>query len=196
MSDTPVADQPIKDGASVDETPAPNQDLSDLQAALAEEFDKRFRGFQSYLDRNSAELRAEIDSLKTANLSPEELEQRQIDQERAEKELLRRENALLKLQAKHPEAATFIDEFFSKETLEDQVEYLSQYALQREAEPTPAAAEDEAVQPTPVKANNPPRNTRATAADAGGDMTRELAMEILKTYDTPGIIPKLRRMGR
>lgn len=184
---------PEEESTDQPETPAaapaaPALDLSAIEALLTSTLDKRLSGFQSMLDRKTGDLAAEINSLKTANLSPEEQEQQAILQERARVQALERENALLKMRKQHPEEVDFLEGFFGATTLEEQLALLASF---RKAK---AEGSEEPEEPaTPVKANNPSRGARPTVAD-DTEMTAELADALLDAADQPGFLHRVRKL--
>lgn len=188
MSETDKpAEQPNEKPDAPAETPAPpSLDLSQLEKML----DKRFSGFQSLMDQKLGTFSAELEELKTANLTPEEQEQLDTRKRLEETERLRRENALLKLRKQYPDEVDFLEQFFGAQSLEEQVLATASFR-----NPKAAAAEsdeDEEPEPTPVEANNPRRKTKASPADTGQAMSNEIADQILSAANEPGMLVKIR----
>ena len=187
MADDPKG--PVE-GEDTPETP----DLSAWQQQVTEEFDKRFSGFQSMLDRrdNSInELKSIVETLKTANLSPEEQEQLSSDKREAEVAALKRENEILKMRKEYPDEVDFLQTFLSSQSLEDQFKALRSYKKPIEAQPAEPAVGDEA---PPVTPNNSRRETAISAADLSGQMNEKLAKKLLEdTSEERGILARLRR---
>lgn len=164
--------------------------LEELTAAMNAEFDKRFQGFQSLLDRRTSELRGELDSLKTADLSPEEQEQARERQQNEELARIRRENELLKMRKQYPEEVDLLEEFFSKQSLEDQLGLLSAFRkAQAEAEPADGGAN---AQPTPVDKNSNPRRGEVSVSDLSGAMDARMADKVIESVgNEKGILRRL-----
>ena len=185
--------EPQEEGTdqSTEPTSAPNVDLSALQAALTTEFDKRFSGMQSLLDRRTQEFQSQLAELKTADLSPEEREQLQVSEAQSRVAALERENELLKLRREYPEEVDLLTDFMAKSSLQEQLTLLSQFRkAQAEAE---SQGEEPTEQPTPVDKNNPSRKTELSLADfADGNMTGDLAKKILGSSNEKGLLRKLR----
>lgn len=176
---------------STGESTTPAIDLSTITKALTEEFDKRFQGFQSLLDRRTSEFQSQLEELKTADLSPEEQEQfreRELQKKMAQ---LERENTLLKMRKQFPEEVDLLEQFFGADSLEGQLDLLSKFRkAQAEAE---AQGAESTEQPTPVDMNNPPRRQEPSLTDLAGQMTKELADKILSDGgNTPGLLRRLR----
>jgi hypothetical protein len=153
--------------------------LDDLKAAMSAEFDNRFQGFQSLLDRRTGELRKELDDLKTADLTPEEQEQESTRKQNERVARLERENEILRMRKDYPEEVDLLTEFFEKSSLQDQLALLSAFRKAKaEAEPTDGGAD---AQPTPVDKNSNPRRTELTLGDVGGAMNDQLADKVLET---------------
>jgi hypothetical protein len=166
-------------------------DLSEITNALKAEFDSRFQGFQSLLDRRTSEWQRELESLKTADLSPEEQEQHVKRQEAQRITKLERENQLLRMRKQFPEEVDLLESFFEADSLETQLDILSKFRkAQAEAE---AQGADTTGQPTPVDKNNPPsRKQELSLADMEEQMTSELAEKILGQSNQKGILRRLR----
>lgn len=183
-------DQSNSEGAPA-ETPAPENtfDLKAIQEALAQEFDKRFRGLQSMTDTKYRELQETVSQLRAANLSPEEQEQLEIKQARERAAALERENALLRLRRDHPEEVDFMENWLKSESMQDQIQLLAGF---RKAPVEAAPVEETRPQstPTPVSGNNTPRRATPSVADTGVQMTDELADQILAGADQPGILKR------
>lgn len=172
-----------------EETPA--LDLNAITTALSAEFDKRFSGIQSLLDRRTSEWQAQLEELKTVNLTPEEREQLQASEAQKKLAQLERENQLLKMRKNFPEEVDLLEQFLSADSLESQLDVLSKFRkAQAEAEAQGAEPKE---QPTPVDMNNPPRKQEVSLADLGDKMTNELADKILKQGGSEkGLLRRLR----
>ena len=165
-------------------------DFSDLMAKISGEFDKRFQGFQSLLDRRTAEFQAEVETLKTAGLTPEEQEQDKATKRDTELARLRRQNELLQARKQFPEEVDLLQDFFEKASLQEQLELLAQFRKAQTEAATPTEGAEE--QPTPVDMNNPSRRPSASLADMAGKMTKELADKVLASSDEPGLLARIR----
>jgi hypothetical protein len=180
-----------------DETQNPDQpkenasfSLEELTAAMNAEFDKRFQGFQSLLDRRTSEFQRELAELKTADLSPEEQEQFETRKRDEEIAALRRENELLQMRREFPEEVDLLEDFFKKSSLQDQLELLSAF---RKAQAEEAPSGDTDAQPTPVDKNSNPRKPTLTLSDVeGGNMTNDLADKVIESVgNEKGILRRL-----
>lgn len=186
-------DQSVQDSGASAEAPAANggtTDLETIMAAIRGELDTRFGGITTLIDKKVSPLAQELQQLKTASLSPEELEQQQEQAGQAELENLRRENAMLKLKERFPNGVSFFDEVMSQESLEDQLALIEKRFGKGAAEKVAEAAEAAGADPsTPaVDPNNPARESKPglAAAFAGAEMTEEMADQILAAAgDTP-----------
>lgn len=176
---------------SVSEAPKPQEfDLSAITNAIKADFDQRFQGFQSLLDRRTSEFQRELEALKTADLSPEEQEQHRERKSAEQIARLERENALLKMRKQYPEEVDFLEEFLGQESYDAQLQLLANFRrAQAEAE---AQGAESTEQPTPVNRNNPPRKQDVSLADMDGEMTKELADKILDQSNVKGMLRKLR----
>lgn len=154
--------------------------LDDLKAAMSQEFDNRFQGFQSLLDRRTSELRKELDDLKTADLTPEEQEQERTRAQSERVARLERENEILRMRKDYPEEVDLLTEFFEKSSLQDQLALLSAFRKAKaDAEPVPDGAD---AQPTPVDKNSNPRKGDLTLSDISGNaMNDQLADKVLES---------------
>lgn len=161
-----------------------------IRQIISSEFDNRFKGLQSASDKRLASIAQTVEQLKTAQLPPEEQEQLEAN----EKERLRRENALLRLGKQYPEEVELLEQFFGADNLEDQVEVLSKFRKVTAQEST--STEDETPEPTPVASNNQRRQPKVGLAEAlqSGQMSEELADEILNAADEPGMLVKIRKL--
>jgi hypothetical protein len=178
-------DQP---GEGDEKTTGP--DLSSITTALNAEFDKRFQGLQSLLDRRTSEFQQRLEDLKTADLTPEEQEQVREREHAKKMAALERENQLLKMRKNFPEEVDLLEQFFSADSLESQLDLLSKFRkAQAEAEAQGAEA---AGQPTPVDKNNPPRKQELSLADMAERMSGDLADKILGQSSEKGLLRKLR----
>lgn len=163
-----------------------------IRQIIAGEFDGRFQGLQSSLDKRLGGLAKDVDSLKTAQLTPEEQEQREIN----ESERLRRENALLRLSREYPEEVQLLEQFFAADNLEDQVQALA--GFRKVTAPETPAEEAATPKPTPVAGNNPRRDKRGSLADPVSMQELiedpELVDQILEAADEPGMLVRIRKM--
>jgi hypothetical protein len=166
--------------------------LDDLKAAMSAEFDNRFSGFQSLLDRRTSELRKELDDLKTADLTPEEQEQVRSREANERLARLERENEILRMRKDYPEEVDLLEEFFKKSSLDDQLALLANFRKAKEEAATPEGGADN--QPTPVDKNSPPRRGELTVSDIGdGKMNSELADKVLEQVgQEKGFLRRLR----
>jgi hypothetical protein len=188
-------DQSVDDN-QVDDTPEDDTiDLSAMQKQLEEQFNKRFSGLQSILDQRQAsidELKAMVETLKTANLSPEEQEQLTADKREAELAALKRENEILKMRKDFPEEVDFLQKFLGSTSLEEQFKALRDFKKPKEdASPKD---DDDSEEAPPVSSNNSKRKTSVSTADLAGEMNEKLAQKLLEdTKDEPGALVRLRR---
>lgn len=169
---------------------APSVDLSALQDALMAEFDKRFSGVQSLLDRRTSEFQSQLEELRTADLSPEDREEVLARKAQEEVERLKRENELLRLRKDFPEEVDLLSDFMEKSSLQEQLALLSGFRKAKAEEQ--AQGEPPQGQPTPVDKNNPPRRQEVSLADMAGEMTNELADSILGQAKEKGLLRRLR----
>lgn len=168
----------------------PDVDLSAIKTAMEAEFDKRFQGLQSLLDRRTSDFQRSLEDLKTAELTPEEQEQVREREQAKKVAALERENQLLKMRKNFPEEVDLLEQFFSADSLESQLDLLSKFRkAQAEAEAQGAEA---AGQPTPVDKNNPSRKQELSLADMAERMSGELADKILGQSSEKGLLRKLR----
>lgn len=184
----PENDQsPVAPDASADTAPVSGgvPDLDSLSKSLVDQFDKRFSGFQSLVDRKIDGVNRAVNELKTAGLSPEEREQFESGTRDEEMKRLITENAMLKLSKDQPEAVSLFSKIMEQESLEDQLAVI-QEALGTKAadhvEQALADAGEPETQALGIDANNPPR-TKSTGLGSyvdGQPMTAELADAILK----------------
>lgn len=172
-----------------------NVDLDALLAKVNEGFDKRFQGFQGLMDRRDAEYREMLESLKTAELSPEEQEQARTKKLQEERDELKRQIELLSMRKDYPDEVDFITELMQKQSYQDQLEALRQFRkAQAIAAPEGDSPDGEASgEPTPVDGNNPPRKTQPSLVDAKDKMTKDLSDSILSSTNEKGILSRLRR---
>lgn len=193
-----MADDPKGPVEGTEEPENPESpDLSAWQKQITDEFDKRFSGIQSILDRrdNSInELKDIVETLKTANLSPEEQEQLSSDKRAAEVAALKRENEILKMRKEYPDEVDFLQTFLGSQSLEDQFKALRDYKKPKEVTPPPAEGDEGAEEAPPVMSNNSRRDSKISAADLSGQMTEKLAKKLLEdTSEDRGILARLRR---
>ena len=181
----------MTDGNEPTDQPEGNApDLSALITELNAGFDKRFQGFQSLLDKRTAEFQCELVSLRTADLTPE---QREEDQSRKATERiarLERENELLNMRKQFPEEVDLLTDFFKKSSLQEQLDLLAAFRKAEAEGATPTEGPDD--QPTPVDKNNPARKPTTSLAEMAGNMTKELADRVLSQSDEPGMLRRLR----
>lgn len=186
-------------------TPEGNEDLNDdVVSRLEKAMDSRFSGFQGVLDKNISTLRNEfasqLEEVKRSNLSPEERENLETAQERAEVEKLRRENELLRLRKDYPDEVDFLDSWLEKENFVDQLALLSEFRKRTEAGTTPREdPETDESTLSPVDLNNPKRPSSrddlASLVRNQGSMTREAAQKLLEATNERGIMARLRRQS-
>lgn len=164
--------------------------LDDLKAAMSAEFENRFQGFQSLLDRRTSELRKELDGLKTADLSPEEQEQVRAREQNERVARLERENEILRMRKDFPEEVDLLEDFLSKSSLDEQLKLLAAFR-KAEAEATPDVDAD--AQPTPVDKNSNPRKQNLTLGDIGdGTMDERTADKVLESIGSEkGLLRRL-----
>lgn len=169
-------------------------DLDGLKAAILEAIkgdnDKRFQGLQGLMDRRDAELRKELEDLKTADLEPEQREQ--VQASRLEKELAdsKRQIEILSKRKDFPEEVDLLTEFMNADSLEKQLALLAAF---RKVTTAPKSLGDEAVEEAaPVDGNNPRRGAEASISDVG-EMTAAKADKLIGSSDEGGILARLRR---
>jgi hypothetical protein len=171
-------------------------DLDTLFDRLNAENDKRFQGFQSILDRRSQELRDELDSLKSANLTPEEQEQAEANKLKVENENLKRKNQILSMRKEHPEEVDLLESFLDAGSLQEQLTLLSKFR-KAQAPAVPEGEQPEAAEggePTPVDKNNPARPSQPSLEAAAERMNADMAKQILESSgQDKGILSRLRR---
>lgn len=179
--------------------------LTRALSAQAEETDKRFKGFQSLVDRKLDGLsRSMADQLKAAGLSPEQQEQLEEATTAKELEELRRYKAMQERRKEHPEAVDFFQEVMSLDSFEDQLAFIESRlgkAVAQEVEDAVEDAQSEAAEAVaPVNANRPARAAKpmgVAAALGSGEMSDEAADAILAAAgDQRGVLAKLRDIGR
>lgn len=164
----------------------------DKLAELRQEMNQRYSGFQSLLDKKMAEIVDTISELKTARMSPEEREELEEVETKRELAKLKRENDILKMRTKYPEAVDTLMQVLDQQSLEKQLEILTALSKGKNSGPTPSEEPD--VSPAPVDANNPPRKPEASLASLvkGGQMTKEQAAKILGASNEKGFLARLR----
>lgn len=185
--------EPQNEGADQSPEPtneAPSVDLSPIQTALMQEFDKRFAGFQSILDKRTSEFQRELAELKTADMSPEEREQFAASEAQREVDALKRENELLKMRREFAEEVDLLETFFEKGSLREQLELLSQFRKAQAEVEAPGVEVEE--QPTPVDKNSPPRRSQVSLAELAREMDGDLADKLLGSSNEKGFLKKLR----
>jgi hypothetical protein len=206
MSDLDQSEDTI--GAS--ETPSESAE-SDIEAVLnrvlaaqSADTDKRFRGFQSLMDKKFGEQSKQmLDQLKAAGLSPEQ--QEQWDEAATSKELeeLRRYKQMQEHRKAHPDAVDFFTEVMGLESFEDQLDFIESKLGKAVAQQVQEAVEDsesETVIAAPVDANNPARKAKplgVAGALASGEMNDAAADAILAAAGgQKGVIARLRKTAR
>lgn len=197
------------EGASATPSPDKSPDIETIVAKFVAaqnvETDKRFKGFQSLIDRKLGTLTQEFDAKLKTVLSPEE--QAQLDQSSEAQELaeLRQYKQVMEFRKEHPEAVDFFMEAMSQGSFEDQIAYIeSKLGKAATQDLVDEAAADAMVSeggPAPVvDANNPSRPSSrlgVAAALAQGEMNDAKADAILAASDERGALATLRKkMGR
>lgn len=176
---TESGDQPVENG------------LDAIVAKLNDDFEKRFRGLQSTLDRRDTEYRQMLEDAQTASLEPEEREQRQASTLQKKLDDAQRKLEILSMRKDFPEEVDLLTSLMEGKSFADQLELLSKF---RKAEAAVESQGDEAPeQPTPVDKNNPKRAHQPSLADAATKMNKQLADSILNTQgNEPGLLRRLR----
>lgn len=176
---------------SQNEVTSPTVDLDAIQKSLMDAFDKRLRGFQGLMDQREEAFRRELEQLKTASLSPEEQEQLQSSKAEQELAAARRELELLRMRRDYPEEVDLLDDFFKKQSLQDQLILLSEFRkakAEAEAQGEPTTEN----QPTPVDKNNPARKNQVSLAEMAEEMSDDLADKVLASANEKGFLRRLR----
>ena len=206
---TDPIDQP-EDGSAASDQPSTGAETPDLEAivtsavtAALEATDKRFRGFQSTIDKKLGELQ---DQFKTAALTPEQRVQLEEEEEAEMTQAERRELEIYRQREKFPKGVEVLTKLLRMGSLEEQLEFVEgltpaqaqqvQAALAEGAEGTEPAVPVAGEQPVPeVDRNNPARPVKPGlgAAVDGGDMSDELADAIFSEVGGKGQLAALRR---
>lgn len=173
-------DQPVDNG------------LDAIVAKLNDDFDKRFRGLQSTLDRRDTEYRQMLEDSQAASLEPEEREKVQTSKLQQKLEAAERELEILSMRKEYPEEVDLLSSLLKGKSLQDQIAML---ALFRKVEAAAESqGEDATEQPTPVDRNNPKRRNQPSLADVSGKMNKQLADSILNSSGKePGLLNRLRK---
>jgi len=179
--DEPVesGDQPVENG------------LDAIVAKLNDDFDKRFRGLQSTLDRRDSEYRQMLEDAQIASLEPEEREQRQTSKLQQKLDAAERELEILNMREEYPEEVSLLTKLLKGKSLQDQLTLLASFRKVKAEEDSQGEPDEE--QPTPVDRNNPPRKYEPSLADAATKMNKQLADKILAdSGNEPGLLRRLR----
>lgn len=168
---TPATPAIVPVAAPVLDLAAITQSLGDTLGAKITE---RFSGFQSLLDTQLGPIRRELNTLKTAQLSPEEQAQAASDAATSDNQRLTAENAMLKAGQTQPEAVAFFQEIMSQPSLEAQLAMIQARlkpapVVATPSQETPTGATAPAAVSLGIDANNPARKPTPSLAGWDGE---------------------------
>lgn len=183
-----IAGQPESDASAQAPAAITQADIDKLIAARDAQFEDRIKGFQRLVadkETRAQALEHELSQLKTAGLSPEEREQLEIEQVRAENAKLQAQLDLKNLASQYADEVPYFERLLAAPSAEEQLQIMRDYrttlaaAALTQSPQAPAAP----VEPTvpEVDLNRPlRRETYSGQVLADGTvMTEELADRLL-----------------
>lgn len=162
-------------------------DIERIKAELRKELEAmtedRIKGFQRVIgskDTRIDALEKELRQLKTASLSPEELEELEGSEKDRRIQELEAKLELRQLSNQYGEEMPFFERLLEAETAEDQLKVFREYRSAFSAPALPPAASEEQEPDIP---DVDPNGARSPASlPAGTQMTDELADQLLRSF--------------
>ena len=136
-----IAGQPDQDASAQAPAPITQADIDKLIAARDAQFEERIKGFQRLIadkETRAQALEHELSQLKTAGLSPEEREQLEIEQVKAENARLQAQLDLKNLASQYADEVPFFERLLAAPSAEEQLQVMREYATTLKAPQTPA----------------------------------------------------------
>lgn len=182
-----IAGQPESDASATAPATLTKDDIDRLIAARDAQFEERIKGFQRLVadkETRAQALERELSQLKTASMTPEEREQLEIDQVKAENARLQAALDLKNLASQYADEVPFFERLLASPSAEEQLQVMREYrtALAEKASPqSPAPAAPAEPTVPDVDLNRPFRRETYSGQmlPDGTLMTDELADRLL-----------------
>lgn len=180
MTDIPAGSA----GGSASDTPgAASTSIEEITAQIRAEYEDRFKGLQRVIGAKDERLSAfetELQQLKAASLTPEELAELQEQEKDRRIADLESQLELRDLSVQFPDEMPHFQRLLAAESAEEQLQALRAYreALTSAAAGTGAPAQDPELDVPEVDPNNP----RRPLSTAGMEMDNDIADRILASF--------------
>lgn len=157
-----------------------------IQQGVSAGIDARIPGLQSAYDSQLSSLKKDVQGLRRASMTQDEIEESEASDLRDQLAQERQARLVAEAALKYPSAVETYQALMSAKTVEEQLAYLQTLQQAPQAQPEPAAPEESEEgeqQLPPVDPNNPQRQP----SYAPGGMTQDQADRILDQFGSwPG----------